>query len=107
MRNIGDQAALRGHQRFDLLCHMIEIATKLRDLILFSGDRIAHARVEAALGQLLSGHAELADGFSDRTREPKAYETRDQNHNDTARDLHEQRSLQNTGARGTCDSANK
>lgn len=98
--DIADQAALRGHEGFDLFGHVVEIAAEVGDFVFALGGGAIHAGAEIAGGEAVGSRAQLADGRSDVTSEPKTDQAGHEGDNESANDLNGERSAQETGDRG-------
>ena len=75
MGDVSNQTTLRGHERFDLFRHVVEIAAELGDFVFSLSGGAVHAGAQIAGSEAMGGGAQLADGRGDVTGEPKADQT--------------------------------
>jgi hypothetical protein len=98
VRDVCDETALRGDERFDLFGHVIELATEVGKLVTAVCGAAADASGEIACGQAVGSGADMADGSGDVASEPEADKSSDEKDDGGANELGFQRSAQSVGS---------
>ena len=101
VRDVRDEAALRGDERFNLFGHVIELAAEVGEFVTAICGAAADASAEVACSEAMGGGADVADGSGDVAGEPEADESGDEKNDGGANELGFQRSAQ--GVRGGFD----
>lgn len=98
VRDVCDETALGGDERFDLFSHVIEFTAEVGELVTAVCRTAADARGEIACGEAVGCGADMADGSGDVASEPETDESGDEEDDGGANELGFQWSAQGIGS---------